>query len=316
MKSFLLLLYCSTLCLVGTSGSWVQAPKPVIASASIAPIASIQSSQVYVVGRSKSNLIEFLKPFVEAPKVTYFDCFEAFLERFQGYPYGAGTPKDLAGLKAGQTMVNLESMDCVTFIENYWATYLALQQLRRHHRHHQSLKEKDYFNAFVHALNQVRYYQGQNCSWDDRIYYFSAALEALEAKGLLVDIGAQAGTPLRKKIHYVSSNKAKFAGIQDWKRIRHIEQQLTQANLHYFPLEDISHYQAIAQTGDIIALATNVPGLDVSHCGFIHQEGDCTYFSHASSTRKKIVFKEELLQYLSTRNTITGILVYRPNTNI
>jgi hypothetical protein len=312
MRSILFLLYCSTLCLLGTSGSWVHPPG--LPGNAMPPIPSVQNSQVYVVGRSKADLVDFLKPLVAEPDVTYNEFFEAFLERFQGYPYGAGTTKDLAGLKSGQTMVNFESMDCVTFIENYWATYQAYKQLRHYRHKRQPLTDKDYFNAFVHGLNEVRYYQGHNCSWDDRIYYFTAALEALEEKGWLMDIGTRAGIPMSKKIHYVSSNKAKFAGIQDWKRIKHIEQQLTRANLHYFPLDDIDHYQSIAKTGDIIALATNVPGLDVSHCGFIHQEGDCTYFSHASSTRKKIVFKEELLQYLSTRNTITGILVYRPNT--
>lgn len=264
--------------------------------------------RAFVVGQSQRQLIQTVRAC--GSSYSYDRVFERFVDQFQGTPYGAATAGMLRGFKEGKTLVNFESMDCVTFIENFLATALTCRQIDRMGA---EPSDSRILELFLLNLEQVRYYGGQNCTWEDRIYYFTHALEELEAQGLLQDVGATAGQPFSKRINYLSLNKNKYPGITDWKRISAYEKRLSEASLNWFPLDRIDRYAAVARTGDVIALATDVKGLDVSHCGLVHVDEGSLYFTHASSIKKKVVYQQDLFDYLSKRTSITGIFVYRPN---
>ena len=264
------------------------------------------NTKVYVIGSSKKSLIELLN---NDHPYNYQWFFKHFVERYKGRPYGAMPLDKTAGYKAGMTLVNVETMDCVTFLENFIAAANTYKKINNDWRVY---SDEQKFQLFLKNLDDIRYYQGANCTWNDRIYYFTHALDVMEKeKKMLKSVGAMAGLPFKKKINYVSTNPRRFSGISDWKRIQTIEKRLSDAKLFYFPLDDLEKYREVAQNGDLVALATDVKGLDVSHCGLIHvQEGDL-YFSHASSTAKHIVHAEDFRHYLSKRTSITGIFVYR-----
>jgi len=247
--------------------------QPTGAAPAAAAVIQLPPVKPFVVGRSKQWALDFMRTY-EGP-YDYDRFFARFTERFRGMPYGAGDNASLRGYQEGQTLVNFETMDCVTFIENFVALARAVRQWRAAPAAFPT--EEARFRLLVHHLNQVRYYNGDNCTWDDRIYYFTHALEELEAQGLVRNIADLTGEPFRKTINYLSSNKKKYPGIHDWGRIGYIERKLSRRRIQYYPLAHIDRYAPLARTGDIVALATSVAGLDVSHCGFIHvEDGDRT----------------------------------------
>ncbi len=288
---------------------WPLVPAGRSADTNPAPAAAGRAwrERAFVVGQAPRQVIEIVRANSHPFRADAF--FEHFTRRYRGVPYGAATAAMLRGYKEGHTLINFESMDCVTFLENYLAAALTCQQADALP---QMPADSWILESFLLNLERVRYFGGQNCTWEDRIYYFTQALEELESQGLLQDIGAIAGQPFRKRIHYLSSNKTKYPGIRDWSRIAHYEARLSEAGLHWFPLERIEQYAAVAQSGDLVALATDVKGLDVSHCGLIHVHEGALYFTHASSVKKRIVYQQDLDDYLSKRTSITGLFVYRP----
>lgn len=268
------------------------------------PIPSDQiPTDVYIVGKAKEEVLKMLnskEPF------HYESFFENKIRLFKDIPYGAGASNSVG---IDKTLVCTSPLNCVTLIEMFWAicyTQYQLSQLKI------SLTENQIFNLFLRNLNFIKYYEGLNCELHDRIHYFTDALFQLESKGLLENISARNGEPITKKIHFISSNKKQWAAIKNWTKIRWVEESMTSRPRFFYPLDRIEDYKLYAKTGDIIALATDVPGLDVSHCGYITFRNDSLLFTHASSVKKKVVLEEDLCDYLAKRNSITGIYVYRP----
>lgn len=257
-----------------------------------------------VVGDSKDAVLNIIRE--------NGDCFdfeydiEGILYNFIGKKYGAGA----WGLKPGKTLINIHELNCVTFIETAWAILLTKRWLATHPKAQSD--EELLLGQFVSYLDNFRYYNGVNCVWEDRITYFTDQLYQMQDAGLLYDVAAQNGFIFDKKIHYISSNKKKFSGFTNWDRISKQEERLNARKKFYYPIHEYDRYAAVAKTGDIIALATNVAGLDVSHCGFISRDNDELKFSHASMLKKKVVFKEDFCSYLGNRTTITGFFVFRP----
>ena len=260
----------------------------------------------YVVGQSRSKIISFLQNHNNKNQLfCYEDFFDQTITSFVGTRYGAGG----AGCKAGFTLINVEQMDCVTFVENFLALAATVASVQKTD-HYVSTDQQ--FERFVQYLNQIRYYGSNNCDWEDRYHYFTDALTHLENQNLLTNVARWNGEVFDKKIHYMSTNKRRYPGIRDWNRIQNIEKSLSNQVRYYYSVAEICRYEAVAQNGDIVALATDVPGLDVSHCGFIHTENGILQFTHASSLKHKIVLKEDLVDYLVGKNHITGIFVFRP----
>ena len=64
--------------------------------------------------------------------------------------------------------------------------------------------------------------------------------------------------------------------------------------------------------GDIIAITTNLPGLDVAHVGIAEYINGKLHLLHASSTLGKVVVSEEpLSQMLRNNKSWSGIRVVR-----
>lgn len=263
-------------------------------------------TNIYVIGNSKGSLMEMLS---RQEYYSYKSFNEYFLNRYKGIPYGAMPLENAKEFKEGMTLINFETMDCVTFLENFIAAALTYRQINYDYRPYTDASK---LQLFIKNLDGLRYYEGANCTWNDKIYYFTHALDILRQKKLLHNVANTAGIPFNKRINYVSTHRDKFKGITDWKRIQLMEKRLSESHVYYFPMDQLDNYQKLARSGDLIALATDVKGLDVSHCGFIDVIEDELYFSHASSVQKKIVFREDFRNYLSKRNSITGIFAFRP----
>ena len=96
-------------------------------------------------------------------------------------------------------------------------------------------------------------------------------------------------------------------------KMRQIEKSLSGQTVHYLPKDKLP-YNGLAwiKNGDIIAITTNTPGLDIAHMGSaFYADGKLTLI-HASSVEGKVVASNiTLAQMLKEHKNWTGIRVVR-----
>ncbi|MGJ8715748.1 MAG: N-acetylmuramoyl-L-alanine amidase-like domain-containing protein [Maribacter stanieri] len=222
---------------------------------------------------------------------------------FMKTPYVAKT------LEIGDTetlVVNLQGLDCTTFVENV----LAFSKLLR--------KEDDSFEAFVKNLEVVRYKDGELDGYASRLHYFSEWIANNAEKGLLKDItGEIGGAEITKDINFMSTHRDLYPFLSDdvnYGKIKASENYLNSQAICVLAQGKIAENEHLIQSGDIIALATSINGLDVTHTGIATREKDGRiHLLHASTGSMEVeVSKLPLADYLKGIKSNTGIMVARP----
>ena len=95
--------------------------------------------------------------------------------------------------------------------------------------------------------------------------------------------------------------------------IENTEAYLSEKNHYYLPRDQVAQAEQLMKDGDIIALATSIEGLDVTHTGFaIRNEDGRIHLLHASSSGQVEISEKPLAEYLQGIKNNTGIIVARP----
>ncbi|HLT50515.1 MAG TPA: N-acetylmuramoyl-L-alanine amidase-like domain-containing protein [Arenibacter sp.] len=222
---------------------------------------------------------------------------------FIGIPYVART------LEIGETeslVINLQGMDCTTYVENVLAFSLMLEQ-----------QKKD-FGAYTKNLETIRYKDGKLDGYASRLHYFSEWIANNEKKGLLKDITSEiGGIESTKEIDFMSTHRELYPFLKDqenYKKIQESEQFLRSIPICILPQDQIQAKEHLIRTGDIIALTTSIKGLDITHTGIASREADGRIHLLHASTGSKVVelSKLPLVDYLKGIKSNTGIMVARP----
>lgn len=222
---------------------------------------------------------------------------------FMQTPYVAKT------LEIGDTetlVVNLQGLDCTTFVENVLAFSLLLRQ------------QEMSFDAYLKNLEIIRYKDGSLNGYASRLHYFSEWIANNAEKGLLKDItGEIGGTAITKDINFMSTHRDLYPFLADdvnFSKIKASENYLNSQAICVLAQDDIAANEHLIQTGDIIALATSINGLDVTHTGIATREKDGRiHLLHASTGSMEVeVSKKPLADYLKGIKSNTGIMVARP----
>lgn len=221
---------------------------------------------------------------------------------FLGTPYVAGT---LETGKTEQLVINLHGLDCTTFVENVLAFSLLIRQ------------KDTSFDNYTRALERIRYRDGQLSGYASRLHYFSEWIRNNEEKGLVRDISVSlGGVPAEKTLSFMTSHRELYPRLADdksFEEMEEVEQELKSKPYSYVPAKVLSTRINDLRHGDIIALATNIKGLDVTHTGIVFRKSDgVLHLLHASSRGQVELSEKPLLQYLSGVKGNTGILVARP----
>ncbi len=219
-----------------------------------------------------------------------------------------GTPYVEKTLEIGaiETLViNLRGLDCTTFVENVLAFTATL-----------NTNEK-LFTDFAKNLETIRYRNGDLDGYPSRLHYFTDWIRDNEKIGLVKDITTDlGGIKLEKPINFMGTHRDLYPFLKDdenFKRIQETEAELAKEVLCYLPQNEIQNQEHQIQSGDIIALATSIKGLDVTHTGFaIKQPNGRIHLLHASSSGEVKITKEPLADYLKNIKSNIGILVARP----
>lgn len=229
-----------------------------------------------------------------------------------------GTPYVAKTLEVGDTetlVINLQGLDCTTYVEN------VLAFGRMTHKNGPGFEHSDgSFEKFAKTLEGIRYKDGQLDGYASRLHYFSEWIANNEKKGLLKDITAEiGGTEITKDINFMSEHRDLYPFLAEegnFQKIKASEEYLNDKAICILPQDEIAANEHLIQTGDIIALTTSIGGLDITHTGIATREADGRiHLLHASTGSMEVEVSElPLAKYLKGIKSNTGIMVARPLT--
>jgi N-acetylmuramoyl-L-alanine amidase-like protein len=221
---------------------------------------------------------------------------------FLGTPY---VPKTLEIGEVETLVINLQGLDCTTYVENV----LAFSRM---------LKEQETsFDDYTEKLETIRYKNGRLDGYASRLHYFSEWIANNGTKGLLTDITSQiGGIEITKDINFMSTHQELYPFLKDdgnFKKIQASENYLNNQPICILPQDEIATNEHLIHSGDIIALTTSINGLDITHTGLASRESDGRiHLLHASSSGEVKVSELPLVDYLKNVKKNTGIMVARP----
>jgi len=236
-----------------------------------------------------------------AQTIAIGDAAIAVGKYFLGFPYASNTLET----KGRETLViNLREFDCFTFVENVVALMCLLK------------KNRTGFNDYTRVLRYIRYRQGILKGYSSRLHYFSDWLRDNTEKGVLQDITRRAGgIRFRKRLTYMTAHKGCYSALNREKVYREmatIEKRLSRRLMCCAPKDKSAKFEESIKSGDVIAMTTDIEGLDVVHVGLALWLGKKLHLLHASEAQKKVVIScESLNEYLAGRKTMTGIMIAR-----
>ncbi len=229
------------------------------------------------------------------------EIMQAIAQQFLGTAYKAGL---LDQSKEETLVVTLKQFDCVLFLE----TVLAIAR---------GVAVQDYsYPTFVNHIRDQRYWNGQMKGYCSRLHYFSEWIVDNEKRGTVQNIGQElGGVPLNKKLNFMSAHRQSYPRLSDdatYQCIGQMEAKLDGVTLDYIPTNQIRRVYAQLQPGDIVAVATDISGLDVTHTGLVYRYPDGKIgFIHASPIGQ-VTIARDLHRYISKVDNAIGILVARP----
>lgn len=218
---------------------------------------------------------------------------------FIDVPYKPGT---LDG-DTEELRVNLQGMDCTTFVEN--VTALAMTILER----------RSSWIDFVYNLERIRYRGGNMKDYASRLHYVSDWILDNSHKGIVTEVTDRVGNPKYqiKTLDFMTVNRDKYAALTDSAVFESMKNAQIGYRSHKFPYIKSSEADNAAITpGDIIAITSKTSGLDVSHVGVAVEVNGKIHLLHASSKEGKVcISRLPLGEYLRRNRNATGIRVVR-----
>ena len=218
-----------------------------------------------------------------------------FAKKMLGVPYVAGT---LDGNEEEQLVVLVDSLDCTTFVETVLAFCIADKR-----------GERDY-EGFKKSLTQIRYRDGILNGYTSRLHYFSDWIRNNEQMGFVKECTSETACSLPKELWldfmttHVDSYLPMKKNPELVKEMASHEKNWQGTVVSYIPKEKLNlpPEELKIKDGDVLALVTNIKGLDVVHVGFAFWKDNQLHLLHASSSAKKVI-EDPKTQYESSKNT-------------
>ena len=225
-------------------------------------------------------------------------------ELFEGTPYGNGM---LEGDEE-KLRINLDSLDCTTFVETVAALALTARENRESWR------------DFLYNIERLRYRGGSEQGYASRLHYVSEWVLDNQSRGNLREVtGEMPGVRyMVKSLDYMTRHREAYPSLADsanFARMNSVEGGFSNYRYPYLKGNQMSakKLRQIIRDGDIIALTTSTPGLDVSHLGIAvadSQDGEI-HLLHASSKEGKVLTDPLTLAEYLRRNRTEGIRIIR-----
>jgi hypothetical protein len=223
-----------------------------------------------------------------------------------GTPYKAGTLDQTA---REIPSVNMAAVDCVTFVESA----LAFARL---------LKSGTVTaQKLADEVSYIRYRDGRADGYTSRLHYMSDWFFDNVKKGVVTLPVLPGAINFKQKVAFMSQHPQSYRQLRDNVNLISVMQKQEAAinlrdQLKYIPLDKIALAEPQLETGDIIAVTTNIAGLDVVHVGFVYRTADgAAHFLDASSKKSCMKVTLETTPFSKSftwSRDLTGIIVARP----
>ena len=224
-------------------------------------------------------------------------------ELFTGVPYAPGT---LERDNIETLRVNLDSLDCTTFVE----TVLALAYTAREHRQR--------WRDFAYNLRRLRYRNGETNGYSSRLHYVSDWIVDNIARGNIREITAEHPKVRHrvKSLDYMTSHRDLYPALADEDNYNNMKSVEAGFSNHRYPYIKGSglkskHLAEIARDGDIVVFTTSIQGLDATHMGIIKIADGIPMLLHASSKAGKVLLDQLSVSEYIHRNRPEGIRLLR-----
>lgn len=231
-------------------------------------------------------------------------------ERLVGTRYEPHT-LELAGPE--RLVVNLEALDCVTFVEN------ALVMTRLAWTADSTLAEdpRRFEAAYRAELTAIRYRDGVLDGYPSRLHYFSEWIGDNDAMGLVDGVSQELGGVVdESRLDFMSTHPDAYRQLADPVALAEIaatEARLAAVPRHYLPEDGIEGAAQGIREGDIIAATSTVPGLDIAHTGIAVWRDGVLRLLHAPLVGSHVQISEEsLAERIRRIEGQDGIMVARP----
>ena len=222
-------------------------------------------------------------------------------EQLIGRPYVAGM---LDAPPEETLVVDLTGFDCVLYVENTLALARSI-----------ALGQDDYA-AYAGHVEAMRYRAGRLDGYCSRLHYFSDWIAENDRAGRVQNVTRSVGgEPFDKEITFMTGHRdayPKLVSDETFACIADMEAGLAGVELFYVPQDRIAEAYPLLRPGDVIATATSIGGLDVTHTGFVHQTAEHTGFMHASLASDRVKISDDLAGYVQGIPSQVGIVVARP----
>ncbi|MFO8175249.1 MAG: DUF1460 domain-containing protein [Longimicrobiales bacterium] len=218
---------------------------------------------------------------------------------------------DLPGSE--QVVVNLQEMDCVTFVENV----LALAHFIRETEPETLESDIETRKTFERILTRIRYRGGRVDGYPSRLHYFSHWILDNEAKGLVREVTVElGGVEDYRAIDFMSSHPESYRQMADplvFQAVQDLELYLSGLTRYRIPQDEIDTWSSWIRDGDIIAATSTVEGLDVAHTGLALWRDGILHLLHAPNVGEAVELSRlPLAERILRIESMDGIRVVRP----
>ncbi|NWF89465.1 MAG: DUF1460 domain-containing protein [Ignavibacteriaceae bacterium] len=205
-----------------------------------------------------------------------------------------------------QLVIHLSGLDCTTFLENT----LTLSRCIK--------KGNTTFEDYQKELTYIRYRDGKLKGYPSRLHYFSDWIFNNTSKGIVKDVTKEiGGEKIKFNVFFMSKNPDKYKHLNETPAfiptIAKQEKAINKRQYYFIPNAKVEQLESKIQNGDLIAITTNIKGLDIGHVGIAVKESDGRiHFLHAPLAGSKVQISEKPLpEYLAAVKKHTGIIVLR-----
>lgn len=229
-----------------------------------------------------------------------------------GTPYEAFTLE--AYIKAGgnpssneQLALSLTRFDCVTLVESCLAVARVADS-----------PGTPSWDKFGREIERMRYRGGKREGYTSRLHYFSEWISDGEKRGLVHDMGAElGGVNDTRPLRFMTEHRSSYPALADdgvFRAIGEMERGLDSHPRYVVAAERIPEVVDRIESGDVLAFATAIPGIDVSHAAFAYRDtAGVLRVLHAPLSGGAVeVTRTTLPEYVSAIRQATGILIARP----
>lgn len=164
----------------------------------------------------------------------------------------------------------------------------------------------------------MRYRGGVRGAYSSRLHYFSEWIRDGARRGLVRDLGQSlGGRPDRRPLRFMSTHREAYPALANgtaFSEIEAMERRQDGIARYVIPTERIAHAARHINHGDVLAFATSIPGLDVTHAAmaYRHQDGRLGVLHAPLSGGVVEVARLDLPAYVRAIRHATGVLVARP----